>query len=61
MNGPATMSSKKVFSLEDARKDKDLDRKEEKLAAMAQRFENALPSKATPVKDYLKAKKKKKR
>jgi len=55
------MSSKKVFSLEDARKDKDLDRKEEKLAAMAQRFENALPSKATPVKDYLKAKKKKKK
>lgn len=55
------MATKKVVSIADARLEKDLDRKEAKLAELAERFENALPTKATPVKDYLKSKKKKKK
>lgn len=50
----------KIVSLADARHKKLLDEKEEKLAKMAERFEKALPNKATPVKDYLKSKKSKK-
>ena len=49
---------KNVVSFEAAREAKELDRKEEKVASMAQRFEMALPTKATPVKDYLKKKRK---
>ncbi|MGR6874520.1 hypothetical protein ACU6U9_20000 [Pseudomonas sp. HK3] len=49
-------NSKKVVSLDSVREAKELDRKEEKVAAMAQRFEMALPTKATPIKDYLKKK-----
>ena len=55
------VATKKVVSIADARREKDLDRKEAKLAELAERFENALPTKATPVKDYLKSKKKKKK
>ncbi|MFT5593280.1 MAG: hypothetical protein ACI8SR_001652 [Oceanicoccus sp.] len=47
-----------VVSLDSAREAKELDRKEEKVASMAQRFEMALPTKATPIKDYLKKKRK---
>lgn len=54
-------SNKNVFSLEGAREAKEHERKEEKLAQMAQRFEQALPTKATPVKDYLKKKRKAKK
>lgn len=59
------MSDKKsskstVLDFESALKDKRLDEKEEKLANMAKRFEAALPTKATPVKDYLKKKRKNK-
>jgi len=50
-----------VVSFADAHADKELDRKEEKLANMAKRFEAALPTKATPVKDYLKKKRKNKK
>jgi len=60
------MSDKKplkgaVLDFESALKDKRLDEKEEKLANMAKRFEAALPTKATPVKDYLKKKRKNKK
>lgn len=54
------MNSKKVVSLEEARHEKNLELKEEKLINMAERFERALPTKSTPVKDFLKAKKSKK-
>jgi hypothetical protein len=53
--------SKKVVTLDSAREAKELERKEEKVATMAQRFEMALPSKASPVKDYLKKKRKAKK
>ncbi len=53
--------SKKVVSLADARRDKEHDRKEDALDAMAQRFEVAMPTKATPVKDFLRKKKNKKK
>lgn len=56
-----TVATKKVVSIADARREKDLERKEAKLAELAERFESVLPTKATPVKDYLKAKKKKKK
>jgi hypothetical protein len=52
--------SKKIVSLDDARKDKEHTRKEERLASMAEQFERALPTKLTPIKDFLKAKKRKK-
>jgi len=55
------MSSKKVVSLDEARKERELDKKEERVENMAQRFETALPTKATPVKDFLKKKRKKKK
>ena len=55
------MSSKKVVSLEDAKREKEHKRKEEKVAELAQRFEMAMPTKATPIKDYLKKKKSKKK
>lgn len=57
----ANGKSKKVVTLDAARKAKALERKEEKVADMAQRFEMALPTKATPVKDYLKKKRKAKK
>lgn len=38
-----------------------LDEKEAKVAEMRQRFANALPDKPTPVKDYLKKKRAKKK
>mgnify|MGYP000263799399 CR=1 FL=1 len=53
--------NKKVVSLADARRLKEHDRKEEKLGEMAERFEAALPTKATPVKDFLRKKKNKKK
>ena len=60
------MSDKKplkgaVLDFEAALKDKRLDEKEEKLANIAKRFVAALPTKATPVKDYLKKKRKNKK
>ena len=55
------MASKKVVSIADARNEKNLELKEEKLANMAERFERALPTKLTPVKDFLKSKKAKKK
>jgi hypothetical protein len=54
------MATKKVVSLDEARKEKKLSHKEEKLASMAEQFERALPTKLTPIKDFLKAKKRKK-
>jgi hypothetical protein len=54
------MATNKIVSLDEARKEKHLSRKEEKLATMAEQFERALPTKLTPVKDFLKAKKRKK-
>ena len=50
-----------VVSFADEFADKELDRKDERLADMAKRFEAALPTKATPVKDYLKKKRKNKK
>lgn len=55
------MSDKKVVSLADARWEKEHKRKEDKVELMAQRFEQALPTKARPVKDYLKKKRNKKK
>ena len=60
------MASKKtasdnVVSLQDARWAKNLEDKEEKLDNMAKRFEEAMPAKATPVKDFLKKKRKNKK
>jgi hypothetical protein len=58
------MANKKVVSIADARREKEIERKEAKLADLAERFENAMPSilptKTSPVKDYLKSKKNKK-
>ncbi len=53
--------SKNVVSLADARRLKNHEVKEEKLDAMAQRFEDAMPTKATPIKDFLRKKKNKKK
>lgn len=50
-----------IVTLDFAREAKELERKEEKVAKMAERFEAALPNKATPVKDYLKKKRKAKK
>lgn len=50
-----------VVSLDKARWSKEHERKDDIVDAMAQRFETALPSKATPVKDYLKKKRAKKK
>jgi hypothetical protein len=50
-----------VVSLDKARWSKEHERKDDIVDAMAQRFEAALPSKATPVKDYLKKKRAKKK
>lgn len=50
-----------VVDFTQAFKDKELDRKEEKVAEMAKRFEQAMPFKPTPVKDYLKKKRKNKK
>ncbi len=50
-----------VVSLDKARWSKEHSRKDDIIDAMAQRFEAALPSKATPVKDYLKKKRAKKK
>lgn len=55
------MATKKVVSLDEARKAKVLNQKEERVEEMAQRFEIALPTKATPIKDYLNKKRKKKK
>lgn len=55
------MASNKVVSLDEARWAKILEKKEEKVEEMAQRFETAMPTKATPVKDFLKKKRKKKK
>jgi hypothetical protein len=55
------MASKKVVSLDEARWAKAHEKKEEKVEEMAQRFETAMPTKATPVKDFLKKKRKKKK
>ncbi|GAA6134397.1 hypothetical protein NBRC116188_11860 [Oceaniserpentilla sp. 4NH20-0058] len=50
-----------VVSFADAQADKVHELKEEKVALMAKRFELAFPTKATPVKDYLKKKRKNKK
>jgi hypothetical protein len=58
------MANKKVVSIADARREKNIEKKEAKLVELAERFETAFPSKLlskpTPVKDYLKSKKNKK-
>lgn len=43
------------------KKDKDHDRKDAKVEEMRERFKAALPDKKTPVKDFLKKKKAKKK
>ncbi len=53
--------TKNVVSLDEARRLKGHVVKEEKLDAMAERFEAALPTKATPIKDFLRKKKNKKK
>lgn len=50
-----------VVTLDDARWKKNLEKKEEKVDAMRERFEQAFPDKPTPVKDFLKKKKSKKK
>lgn len=50
-----------VVSMDDARWKKELDRKEDKVDAMRERFAKAFPTKATPVKDFLNKKKRKKK
>ena len=49
-------STNNVVALDSAREAKALESKEEKVAQMAKRFEMAMPTKATPIKDYLKKK-----
>ncbi len=61
IKGVNMKKNKNVISLADARRSKEHDRKEEKLDEMAQRFEAAMPTKATPVKDFLRKKKNKKK
>ncbi len=51
----------KVVSLDHARWLKKHDEKEDKVTELAERFELALPSKATPVKDFLNNKRNKKK
>ena len=51
------MAKDNVVTLDSAR----WKRKEEKVDAMRERFEQAFPDKPTPVKDYLKNKKNKKK
>ncbi len=53
--------NKKVVNLADARRSKEHERKEDVLDSMAERFEGAFPTKATPVKDFLRKKKNKKK
>ena len=50
-----------IVSLDKARWSKEHDRKDEVIDEMAKRFEAALPSKPTPVKDFLKKKRAKKK
>lgn len=50
-----------VVSFADAHWQKQHDIKEEKVENLAKRFEAAMPTKATPVKDYLKKKRKNKK
>jgi len=50
-----------VVTMDKARWSKVNQRKDDIVDAMAQRFEAAFPSKATPVKDYLKKKRAKKK
>jgi len=56
-----SMTDKKVVSLDDARWAKEHEKKEEKVESLARRFEQAFPNKPTPVKDYLKKKRSKKK
>lgn len=55
------MAKDNVVTLDSARWKKEIERKEEKVDAMRERFEQAFPDKPTPVKDYLKNKKNKKK
>jgi len=55
------MAKDNVITLDNARWKKEIERKEEKVDAMRERFEQAFPDKPTPVKDYLKSKKSKKK
>lgn len=55
------MSDSKVTTLDKARWKKRHQEKEEKVDALAERFANALPDKAKPVKGYLKKKRAKKK
>lgn len=55
-----TKEKSNVVTMDKARWSKVNERKDDIVDAMALRFEAALPSKATPVKDYLKKKLKKK-
>jgi len=50
-----------IVSLDKARWSKEHDRKDDVIDDMAKRFEAALPSKPTPVKDFLKKKRAKKK
>jgi hypothetical protein len=56
-----TKAKSNIVSMDKARWSKANERKDDIVDAMAQRFEAALPSKATPVKDYLKKKRAKKK
>lgn len=55
------MPDSKVTTLDKARWKKRHKDKQEKVDALAERFANALRDKATPVKDYLAKKRKKKK
>jgi len=56
-----TKAKSNIVSMDKARWSKENERKDDIVDAMAQRFEAALPGKATPVKDYLKKKRAKKK
>lgn len=55
------MAKDNVVTLDQARWKKELERKEEKVDEMRERFAQAFPDKPKPVKDYLNKKKSKKK
>lgn len=55
------MAKDNVVTLDQARWKKTIERKEDKVEAMRERFVQAFPDKPTPVKDFLNKKKSKKK
>ncbi len=55
------MKENNIVDLSEARWKKEHERKDEKVDAMRKRFEHAFPDKPTPIKDYMKKKRRKKK